>query len=109
MFGRPSRDTGLESERSNKITPNQRLHTLNSSHILNKIRSGPALQAIFDTSKNAEDLTNRMYLQVLARLPTDDERANAEAYVASPGTNPHDRAADLAWALINSLEFQCRH
>ena len=33
MFGRPPRDTGLESERNNRPTADQRLHLLNSSHI----------------------------------------------------------------------------
>jgi len=37
MFGRPPRDTGLESERNNLPTANQRLHLLNSSHIQRKI------------------------------------------------------------------------
>ena len=32
MFGRPSRDTGLESERNNRPSADQRLHLLNSSH-----------------------------------------------------------------------------
>lgn len=33
MFGRPARDTGLESERGNRVTSSQRLHMLNSTHI----------------------------------------------------------------------------
>ena len=37
MFGRPPRDTGLESERNNNPTASQRLHLLNSSHIQRKI------------------------------------------------------------------------
>jgi hypothetical protein len=37
MFGRPARDTGLESERKNNPTDAQRLHLLNSTHIQNKI------------------------------------------------------------------------
>ena len=47
QFGRPSRDTGLESERSNRPTADQRLHMLNSSHIQRKIESSPKLQALF--------------------------------------------------------------
>ena len=42
LFGRSSRDSGLESERNNRITAGQRLHLLNSSHIRNKLRDGPA-------------------------------------------------------------------
>jgi hypothetical protein len=46
MFGRPARDTGLESERSNRPTADQRLHLLNSSHIQRKIENSPKLQAL---------------------------------------------------------------
>jgi hypothetical protein len=49
QFGRPPRDTGLESERSNRPTADQRLHLLNSSHILRKIETGPKLQALFQS------------------------------------------------------------
>ena len=37
MFGRSPRDTGLESERNNRITDAQRLHLLNSSQVQRKI------------------------------------------------------------------------
>jgi len=50
MFGRPARNTGLESERSNKPTTDQRLHFLNSSHIQRKIENSPKLQALFATA-----------------------------------------------------------
>ena len=46
MFGRPSRDTGLESERNNATTETQRLHMLNSSHIQNKIQNSGKLRTL---------------------------------------------------------------
>ena len=48
MFGRPPRDTGLESERNNRPTAAQRLHLLNSSHIRARSRRAPRLQALLD-------------------------------------------------------------
>ncbi len=53
MFGRPSRDTGLLSERSNRPTPDQRLHLLNSSHIRRKIETSPKLLALLQTRASA--------------------------------------------------------
>ena len=50
MFGRPPRDTGLHAERSNRITPDQRLHLLNSSHIQRKIEGSPKLQALLQSA-----------------------------------------------------------
>ena len=47
MFGRPPRDTGLEAERSNRPTADQRLHLLNSSHIQRKIETVPSCRACF--------------------------------------------------------------
>ena len=46
LFGRPARDTGLESERVNRMTDAQRLHLLNSSHVQRKIEQGSKIQAI---------------------------------------------------------------
>ncbi|HEX2972772.1 MAG TPA: DUF1553 domain-containing protein, partial [Tepidisphaeraceae bacterium] len=43
MFGRPPRDTGLESERNDRPTAAQRLHLLNSSHIQRKIEQSRLL------------------------------------------------------------------
>lgn len=49
QFGRPPRDSGLESERNNRITASQRLHLLNSSHIQRKIQQGPKLRALLQS------------------------------------------------------------
>ena len=40
LFGRPSRDTGLESDRNNRLTPAQALHILNSNHIRQQDQAG---------------------------------------------------------------------
>jgi hypothetical protein len=90
LFGRPPRDSGLESERNNRITAGQRLHLLNSSHIRNKLRDGPALRKLETGGNSSEDL----YLAILSRLPGDGESGSG---------------ADLAWTLINSTEFLFRH
>ncbi|HOM16127.1 MAG TPA: DUF1553 domain-containing protein [Thermoguttaceae bacterium] len=49
QFGRPPRDSGLEAERNNRITANQRLHLLNSTHIQRKIQEGPKLLALLQS------------------------------------------------------------
>lgn len=103
-FGRPGRDTGFESERNNAISPPQRLHLLNSSHILRKLESGPGLQALV---RGPEALTS-LYLTILSRPPTAEEQRAVEDYLRS---QPDRRRAgiDVAWALINSAEFLHRH
>ncbi len=90
MFGRPPRDTGLESERNNKVSAGQRLHLLNSSHVRNKLRDGPGLRKLAAEGNAAENV----YLAVLSRPPGDGEWGRGE---------------NLAWTLINSTEFLFRH
>lgn len=109
MFGRPPRDTGLESERSNRPSPAQRLHVLNSSHIQRKLHQGPKLQALLQSNNSSQEIAKELYLTVLSRFPTEAELETAAEYSQS-GIAP-GRAAllDLAWALINSAEFLYRH
>lgn len=107
-FGRPSRDTGLESERNNRLTGSQRLHLLNSTHIQRKIEQGPKLQALFRQHSEPDARIDALYHTFLARPPTDDERVEVLAYFLE---HQDQRAAanDVAWALLNSAEFLLRH
>ncbi len=110
MFGRPSRDTGLESERNRKPTDAQRLHMLNSSHIQRKIEQGPRLRRLMQMAKrNRRNLVGSLYLTILSRYPTPDELTTALNYFQADGVNSRQAAVDLAWALINTKEFLCRH
>jgi len=109
MFGRPARDTGLESERNNQPTAAQRLHLLNSSHIQRKLEQGRKLQALLQSADNPRQATARLYLAILSRFPTEEELKTAGDYAQSGGVNRRQAALDLAWALINSAEFLYRH
>jgi hypothetical protein len=109
MFGRPPRDTGLESERSNRPSPAQRLHVLNSSHIHHKIREGPELQRVLQSGGDLHQIANEVYLTILSRFPTETELKTVAAYSQSGVVHRQEALVDLAWALINSEEFLYRH
>jgi len=109
MFGRPSRDTGLESERNNKSTANQRLHLLNSSHIRDKIEKSERFRGILRSRRSSGRPIDRLYLLILSRHPTSFEMRIAKEYVESDARKGREAAIDLAWALINSTEFLYRH
>jgi len=111
MFGRPPRDTGLESERTNDSTPAQRLHFLNSSHVRLKIEQSRTLRPLIASGqKNLRSAATELYLLILSRFPTDPELAIVEAYSRkSEETRGTNALVDLAWALLNSTEFLCRH
>lgn len=103
-FGRPPRDTGLDAERNNAITAPQRLHLLNSTHLLRKLEQGPALNAVLRGPQPVQTL----FLTILSRPPTDEERRIvAEHFAAQP--DKRQAARDVAWALINTAEFLHRH
>lgn len=109
-FGRPARDTGLESERNNRLNPTQRLHLLNSTHIQRKLEQGPRLQPLLRPKLPPAEAVDGLYLAILSRLPTPTEQHQAVAYLRSaPATERRAAALDVAWALLNSTEFLYRH
>jgi hypothetical protein len=107
-FGRPHRDTGLLLERSTTPSAAARLYLLNSSDVQRRIQQGPRLIALIQSTPDPRELVNRIYLTILSRPPTDDEMRQAVAYAAKAG-NRRNAATDLAWALINTVEFLYRH
>jgi hypothetical protein len=111
MFGRPPRDTGLASERNDMPTAGQRLHLLNSSHIQQKIQQSTTLGELVKAQPGGKprDPIDRLYLEILSRYPTNEELKTTGAYFQSVQGNKWPAAVDLAWALINSTEFLCRH
>ena len=109
LFGRPSRDTGMESERNNRLTDAQRLNLLNSTQIQRKIQQGPKVLALMRDFRNPRELVNQLYLTVLSRNPTDDEWKQVAAHSQSGAARGQQAFVDLAWALVNSSEFLYRH
>jgi hypothetical protein len=109
LFGRPPRDTGLESERNNRLTAAQRLHLLNSSHIRRKIEQGPKLLALIQSGYPPREVVEGLYLTILSRYPTDEELKTVAEYTQSGSVARREVALDLAWALVNSVEFLYRH
>ncbi|MCX7705124.1 MAG: DUF1553 domain-containing protein [bacterium] len=109
-FGRPSRDTGLESERNSKPTDKQRLYMLNSSDIQRRISLSPILRkATSQLWKSKKDSVTILYKILLSRPPTDQELAMAEEYFNTSGVMQYRAINDIAWALINSKEFIFKH
>ena len=110
MFGRPARDTGLESERNNQPTDSQRLHMLNSSHVQDKIDRSARLNALVRNAKGKRPmLIGDIYLNILSRYPSQEELAAAEQYLQTKGLGLRQATSDLVWALINTKEFLYRH
>jgi len=63
------------------------------------------LQAIEDDQQLAEEL----YLAVLTRMPTGDERNDVAAMLATPELPRVQAIQEVAWALLTSIEFRFHH
>jgi len=50
-----------------------------------------------------------MYLSILSRYPTQQEKRVALDYFRESGLSRRDAAIDLVWALLNTKEFIYRH
>lgn len=109
LFGRPPRDSGLESERNNRPSAAQRLHLLNSTHIQRKIEQSQTLRDLMRNAKNPRSVVEGLYLTILSRYPTEEEFALVRAYSGSGSVKPWEAFVDLAWASINTSEFLYRH
>ena len=120
LFGRPARATGMENERDHKPLAAQSLYLLNSTNMYRKIDQGPKLKSLLASGRKTSEIIDELYLTILSRFPTLEEAKNAELYTsfktaAKPGAAraqaPKRREdwVDIAWSLINSIEFRYRH
>ncbi|WP_254510353.1 DUF1553 domain-containing protein [Anatilimnocola floriformis] len=118
LFGRPVRVTACECERVSEPSVSQVLHLLNSQRVQEKLAHEGGLIARLAQQQPADDrLTEELYLTIFCRLPTNTETQTAVEYLRSarpvPGKTPLDArrtaAEDLAWTMLNSLEFVFNH
>jgi hypothetical protein len=108
LFGRSARATGMENERNNNPVPAQWLHLLNSSHIQQKLERGPKLRALLGSGRKPGEIVEELYLTILSRPPTPEERETVAEYVAATRMRAQ-ASVDVTWALINNTEFLYRH
>ncbi len=59
--------------------------------------------------KDAGALADEMYLSILTRYPTADERQDLANYLQKPGKDRVAACQDYAWALLTSAEFRFNH
>ncbi len=106
MFGRPPRDTGLESERNLAPTDAQRLYMLNSGELQRRLDQSPQVRNLALAARgNRTTMARGLYTLILSRQPTTAELAAAGRFAGVP----FQVAFDLAWALLNTKEFLYRH
>jgi hypothetical protein len=104
-FMRGNRDTTQRSQASSIL---QQLNLMNDNFVVSRTRvaASPALLAISKITDNSSAV-EQLSMTFLSREPTDYERAHAVAYLqnATSAAARNTAIEDLAWALINKLDF----
>ena len=104
-FLRGNRDT---VQRSSAASILQRLTIMNDSFVTNrtKVAASPTLQAAAKLTDN-KAVVDELFLSFVSRRPTVDEQSKAVAYLVAATTPATRNSAleDLAWALVNKIDF----
>jgi hypothetical protein len=116
LFGRPVRVTACTCERNAEPGVGQVLHLLNAPALHAKLthEAGNLAHLVRRLPDDAA-LTDEIYLTCYSRFPTAEERAVALRHLGQGQArerNPERRreaAEDLAWSLMNTLEFLFNH
>ena len=112
MFGRPSRDTGLLTERNNKPSISQQLFMLNSTTLATKIQKSEKIkQLVRNRTRDVDSQIEKIFLTILSRKPNVKELKKIKKYLSQNGRRRARRNAliDIIWALMNTKEFLYRH
>lgn len=110
QFGRPQRISACECERSTEPNVAQVLHLLNSPEIHAKLsHEGGTIAKLMKNRPDNDKLVEELYLTFFSRLPDSDERKTAMDYLEKHRGKRREAAEDLAWALLNALEFRFNH
>ena len=110
VFGRPERTSPCSCERNHEPSVAQVLHLMNAPEIHAKLAHEAGYVARL-VKRQAEDgpVVEELYLTFYSRLPTAEERASALAYLREEKGRRREAVEDLAWSLLNSLEFLFNH
>ena len=109
-FGRPERVSACECERNHEPSVAQVLHLLNAPAIHAKLtHAGGYVAKLAKRQRADEPLVEELYLTFFSRRPQEKERQAALAYMQEHKAKRREAVEDLAWSMVNSLEFIFNH
>jgi len=109
LYGRPLRKSACECERNAEPSVAQVLHLLNSDRVQTKLtHDAGTIARLMRTMPDNAKLVDELYLSIFSRFPTDDEKRVAINHFSAT-SNRRQAAEDLAWSMLNSLEFVFNH
>lgn len=110
LFGRPVRASACECERVREPSVGQVLHLLNSPRVQVKLsHEGGTVARLVRRHADDAALVEELYLTFLSRQPTTKESETARVHLRRHADRRREAAEDLAWGLLNSLEFVFNH
>ena len=110
LFGRPVRATACDCERSTGASISQALHLMNSPAIQARLSNeGGNIARLAATTTDDARLVEELYLSCFSRFPGAGEKSAALAYLAAHRDRRRQAVEDLAWSMLNSLEFVFNH
>jgi hypothetical protein len=110
VFGRPQRVTACECERQQAPSVAQVLHLMNAPEVQARLsHEGGYLARLVRREKLDDAVVDEVYLTFYSRLPTAEERKAATEHLAAHKERRREAVEDLAWSLMNSLEFVFNH
>jgi hypothetical protein len=110
VFGRPERVSACACERNHEPSVAQVLHLLNAPEVHAKLsHEGGYLAKLVKREPADAPLVEELYLTFYSRLPTEGERKVALEYLREAGGKRRQAVEDLAWGMLNSLEFIFNH
>lgn len=106
LYGRPQRITACECERVVEPSVSQVLHLLNAPEIHEKLthERGSVARWVREMKDDAQ-LVDALYLTFFSRYPTENERKASLEHLRRSPTQRRQAAEDIAWTLMNTLEF----
>lgn len=103
LFGRPPRNSPVESERNSHLSLRQVLYLLNSGDVERMISTSPRLKRLAQAKVTDAEIVDELYRAAFGRPPGEPEKA---AVLALMKDKPRAQAlGDLTWAILNSGLF----
>jgi hypothetical protein len=109
-FGRTERTSACECKRNPEPSVAQVLHLLNAPEIEGKLaHAGGYLAGLVKRQSDDAALVEEMYLTFFARLPAEKEKQTALQHLKANATKRREAVEDLAWGMLNAIEFVFNH
>jgi hypothetical protein len=109
-FGRTERTSACECERNTEPSVAQVLHLMNAPEIEAKLsHAGGYLAKLVKRQSDDAALVEEMYLTFFARRPEAKEKEAALAHLQENRTKRREAVEDLAWGMLNAIEFAFNH